>query len=215
MTKAARTAAISVLKCIPRRSHPSPLWRKIPHERSGQRQRTSPIRARSVRKPAQPDAPRIPPASNNASTVRRRSAGKRPDATGQICCRSISARRAARPTYQTFGRRRKPLGKAIMLYLRSAALVSLLLVSPVTAQSDDSHVFSFVVPASSAGIASIVWTVRDQCQKDDVISVSVDGNFPVSIAIVAMICDAKAQIVFAKDGNEFMCIYRGRPRSRR
>jgi hypothetical protein len=31
----------------------------------------------------------------------------------------------------------------------------------------------------------------------------------VSIAVVALICDAQAQIVFTKSGNEFMCLYRG------
>lgn len=78
-----------------------------------------------------------------------------------------------------------------------------------------SHVFSFLVPASHDRIASIWGTVQAQCKKDDVISVSVEGNFPVSIAVVAMICDAKAQIVFTKSGNEFMCVYRGSPRTSR
>ena len=103
----------------------------------------------------------------------------------------------------------------MMRFLLPTALVSRLLVSAVSAQADDSHVLSFVVPASPDGIASILKAVREQCQEDDVISVSVDGDLPVSIAVVALICDAKAQIVFTKSGNEFMCVYRGSLRTPR
>ena len=44
---------------------------------------------------------------------------------------------------------------------------------------------------------------------------SVDGDLPVPIAVIALICDAKAQIVFTKSGNEFMCVYRGSLRTPR
>src|SRR6476646_2920630 len=78
----------------------------------------------------------------------------------------------------------------MMRFLLHAALVSRLLVSAVSAQADDSHVLSFVVPASPDGIASILKAVRNQCQEDDVISVSVDGDLPVPIAVIALICYA-------------------------